>query len=126
MVSKITIYTNIFYTLIVGLTFSFAPGNFLLAIGETDTELSTMFVQTIGAFFISYAGMNWMAKDSVLGGIYGKSLTFGNTLFYVMTAFMSYKLSSFSTVIIGFSVLHTFFAVSYYMMMSTNPVKVNA
>jgi hypothetical protein len=42
------------------------------------------FVQILGALYLGFAIANWTAKDSVIGGIYGRALALGNLVHFLV------------------------------------------
>ena len=119
---NITIYTNIIYTTVFGTILTFAPDEFLLYLDAHNSSV-VIFLQFLGAFFLSYSVMNWTSKNSVLGGIYGKAIMMANTVFYISSSFALYKIAGISTFFICLALLHTFLGISYYLLMSSNPQK---
>jgi hypothetical protein len=117
---NIIVYINLVYTTIFGLILTFAPDELMHYI-NAHNQNGVILIQFLGAFFISYSIMNWMSKDSILGGIYGKSIMLGNCVFYVSSAFALYKVAANNTLFICLALLHTFLGISYYLLMSSDP-----
>lgn len=119
---NITIYTNLVYTTIFGIILTFAPDEFMTYINAPNQN-GIVFIQFLGAFFLSYTIMNWTCKDSILGGIYGRAVMLANAVFYVSSSFALYKLTAHNTFFICLALLHTFLGISYYLLMSSDPLK---
>src|SRR6185369_1661575 len=62
----------------------FAPAELLSAAGS-DPRLSP-FVQLLGALYLGFGMADWTAKDSVIGGIYGRALALGNLVHFAVGA----------------------------------------
>ena len=122
IMKNITIYINLIYTSAFGIILTFAPDEFLHYIKAHNSNV-VIFLQFLGAFFLSYSIMNWTSKDSILGGIYGKAIMMANTVFYISSSFALYKIAGNSTFFICLALLHTFLGISYYLLMSSNPLK---
>ena len=56
----------------------FAPHEVVTAFGGTTTQPVPLIVQLIGALYAAFALMNWTAKDSLIGGVYGRPISLGN------------------------------------------------
>lgn len=70
----------------LGLLLSFAPEETLTFLGQPGTGITPVLLQLAGALYLGFAVMNWTAKASVLGGIYGKAILLGNFLHFTMGA----------------------------------------
>ena len=64
---------------------SFGPQE-LLALLNPATGLAPVMVQLMGALYFSFALVNWTAKDNIIGGIYSRPISLGNTVHFVMGA----------------------------------------
>lgn len=71
----------------LGLLLSFAPEETLAYLGQPSTGAVPVLLQLAGALYLGFAVMNWTAKGSVLGGIYGRAIVLGNFLHFTMGAF---------------------------------------
>src|SRR5689334_14894664 len=69
---------------IAGLVLVFAPAETLAKIGAPPSLLP--FVQMMGALYLGFAIADWTAKDSVIGGIYGRALALGNLVHFLVGA----------------------------------------
>ncbi len=70
----------------MGLLLSFAPEETLAFMGQPATGRVPVLLQLAGALYLGFAVMNWTAKGSVLGGIYGRAIVLGNLLHFTMGA----------------------------------------
>lgn len=62
----------------VGLLLLFAPELLLQALGTQGIPPLQLLVQMVAALYIAFATMNWMARESVIGGIYNRPLSLAN------------------------------------------------
>jgi hypothetical protein len=67
---------------LLGLAGSFGPDELLAAAGVTPTGDLKVLVQVAGALYLGFAMLNWMSKDSVIGGIYGRPTALANFLHF--------------------------------------------
>jgi hypothetical protein len=75
----------------LGLVASFVPREILLRLGSQGAPLETLLVQITGALYLGFAMFNWMARESLLGGIYGRPVVFGNFMHFMVAAFALLK-----------------------------------
>ncbi|MGH7483021.1 MAG: hypothetical protein ACRELV_12775 [Longimicrobiales bacterium] len=47
--------------------------------------------QLVGAGWLAMAGLNWLSRSAVLGGIYGRSVVFANVSLYLISALVLVK-----------------------------------
>jgi len=69
---------------LIGVTCSFAPENILKYFSFENNALLVMIIQLLGALYIAFAFLNWTAKANLIGGIYSKPVSLGNTLHFVV------------------------------------------
>ncbi len=76
---------------LVGLATSFAPVELLATLKITPTDPLPVIIQLLGALYLGFAMTNWMAKDSLIGGIYARPLSIGNCLHFAVGALALFK-----------------------------------
>lgn len=111
---------------LLGAGASFAPHETLAFAGEPSNGLLPLVVQITGALYIGFAMMNWMAKDSLIGGIYNRPLAIGNFVHFTVAGIALGKaavVASFNTTVVVFAVLYALFAIAFAMLFFTSPVK---
>jgi hypothetical protein len=62
----------------VGLILTFAPD---VALSSINAELNTttlLLMKFMGGLYLGYAVMNWMTKESLIGGIYNRPIAIAN------------------------------------------------
>ena len=67
---------------LLGLAASFGPEEVLMVSGVTPIGELKVFVQVAGALYLGFAMLNWMSKDSVIGGIYARPTVLANFLHF--------------------------------------------
>ena len=75
----------------LGFLASFGPREILLALHVRPDPLPVLLVQITGALYLGFAMLNWMARGSLIGGIYGRPVAFGNFLHLMVVAFAMLK-----------------------------------
>ena len=112
-----------------GLIASFMPNEILNYIGVTIIEYPSLIIQIMGALYLGFAILNWMAKTVLIGGIYARPLAMGNLVHFTVAAIALLKsvLSSSGSVYIwGATILYSVFAILFGLVIFTNPQKVRA
>lgn len=72
-----------------GLLLLFAPEDLSGLLGPEPTNHTLM--QLLGAALLGFAAMNWIARGSALGGIYGRAVVAGNQTHLVVGALLLLK-----------------------------------
>ncbi|MEO6238946.1 MAG: hypothetical protein ABIQ52_18270 [Vicinamibacterales bacterium] len=62
----------------LGLAASFLPHELLAHAGVPPDQATVVLVQLAGAAWFGYAMVNWMARGTLIGGIYGRPIALGN------------------------------------------------
>lgn len=75
----------------VGLALTFAPQEILRRLDSDATTWERTVAQLCGALYCGFALMNWMAKGTTLGGIYGRPIVIGNLVHFTMGALVLLK-----------------------------------
>ena len=83
---KIIMVASALVLALSGLAATFAPHEILSYFGMPADGTLPLLVQLIGALYLSFAMMNWIAKDSLIGGIYNRPVAIANLLHFVMGA----------------------------------------
>lgn len=78
---------------ILGIAGSFLPEASLRWIGAEPDTPTVILVQVTAALYMGFAILNWMARSSVIGGIYGRPVAFGNLLHFAVVAALLIKAS---------------------------------
>jgi hypothetical protein len=61
-----------------GLAASFLPQEMLAAFGVAPVPVTIVLVQIVGAAYLGFAFLNWMAQGNAMGGIYSRPVAIGN------------------------------------------------
>ncbi len=106
-----------------GITLSFLPQEISLLLDAHATTTLTVILQLLGALYFGFAMLNWLAKDSLLGGIYGRPIVAGNVTHFVIGALALLKVLSQNQemVILIAAIVHSVFAVLFTLVMYKNP-----
>ena len=67
---------------LLGLAGSFAPEEILRAAGIPPAGSLKVVVQVMGALYLGFAMLDWMVRDSRIGGIFNRPVLVGNLLHF--------------------------------------------
>ncbi|HEX8618771.1 MAG TPA: hypothetical protein VF911_14400, partial [Thermoanaerobaculia bacterium] len=70
----------------MGIAASFAPHEILHSFGSAATGVLPLLVQLLGASLFGLAMANWLARGSLIGGIYNRPLAVGNLAHFTIGA----------------------------------------
>jgi len=78
MNTKLIMTASAILLAVVGISLSFFPNEIAKYIGLESTKTAQLVMQALGALYFGFAMLNWMAKGSIIGGIYNKPLVVAN------------------------------------------------
>jgi hypothetical protein len=85
MRTRILMTASALFMGLLGLAATFLPQETLAAAGVPEASLpalAVILVQALGALYLGFAILNWMAKGILVGGIYARPLALGNFLHF--------------------------------------------
>jgi hypothetical protein len=68
----------------LGVVFLFAPAETAVVLGAP--AVATPFLQVLGGAYLGYAVLDWLTRNSLLGGIYGRPVVAANQLHFTVGA----------------------------------------
>ena len=111
---------------LLGLTATFAPDYVLSGLGAPVSPALMLIAQTTGALYLGFAGLNWMARDNLIGGIYSRPVAIGNLMHFVVASFAMGKLVIASTelhMLWPLAVVYIAFAASFGVVIFRHPLR---
>lgn len=63
---------------ILGLSAALFPGKLVRYLGGQQQAGILLMMNVLGILYLGFAVVNWMAREVLIGGIYGRPLTLGN------------------------------------------------
>ena len=112
---------------IAGVICTFVPEEILRYAGMDATKQYQLFVQIFGALYFGFAMLNWMTRDTVIGGIYNRPIAIANFTHYAIAALALVKavfanpgITPFFWIIAG---SYTVFAVCFGIIFTSHPSK---
>ncbi len=110
----------------LGLAGSFLPHEILERLGSAPSGALAILMQIMAALYLGFAMLNWMAKESLVGGIYNRPLVVGNTIHFVAAALALAKAAASQQMpwLIALAAIYALFAIAFAYVMFGSPVKV--
>ena len=115
-----------FFLAFNGVVFTFFPNKISILLTNDDNHLLVLILQILGALYMGFGYLNWMSKNSLIGGIYNKPLLIGNTLHF-LTASMAmiklvFKFDNNLQLIIPHTIIYCLFTLFFGCIFFTNPI----
>jgi len=107
-----------------GVGASFLPVEILAALGTPGGGLPPTFVQLLGALWLAFAMLNWMARGSPMGGIYGRPIVVANLTHFAIGAMTLAKLvfaGTVDVVVITAATVYAAFAIAFGTVLFISP-----
>ncbi len=111
---------------LIGISCTFFPQEIIASISGSETTFPVLILQVLGALYLGFAMMNWMAKTVLIGGIYARPLAMGNLMHFaiagiaLLKAAMQYTALSYLWFI---CLIYVLFALLFTYVFVTSPVK---
>lgn len=130
MNTKILMIVSAIFLMILGVGFTFLPQEIAEYLNADTNPISLLFLQILGGLYLGFGLLNWMAKNSLMGGIYNRPLVTGNLVHFLVVALAlikhvgKYNANVFA-IMLSLTVIYSIFAVSFGYVMMNNPKKLN-
>tara|TARA_B100000768_G_scaffold130949_1_gene121639 strand:+ start:80 stop:472 length:393 start_codon:yes stop_codon:yes gene_type:complete len=126
--SKILMISSCIFLGTLGITLTFIPDEIISSLNVTPNPISTLSLQLLGALYLGFTMLNWMAKESLIGGIYNKPIAVGNFMNFLVGAFALIKIISKIQIhiefIISLTIAYTIFAILFAYVFRTTPSRI--
>jgi len=124
--TKLIMTLSAVFLAIIGIGLTFLPAEIGGITGTAPDKTFTVILQLLGALYFSFAMLNWMAKGTLIGGIYGKPVSVANLTHFVIGALALIKLllnnHDLHYIIWILAGIYAIFAVLFGMIFSKNPI----
>ena len=125
MNTKLLLTASAIFLGLMGISLSFMPGEILEKLLLETNQTSALIMQLLGALFLGFGLMNWMAKGSIIGGIYNKPLVIGNLMHFGVGAItllkIAFNLKASKEFLIPLTIIYSVFALTFFYVFSRNP-----
>lgn len=110
-----------------GFGLSFFPNEISLLLTNDDNHIFILILQILGALYLGFSYVNWMSKNSLIGGIYNKPLIIGNTLHFLTASIamikLVFKFENNLQLIIIHTITYCFFTLCFGYVFFSEPFK---
>ena len=114
----------------LGITFTFLPDEIVSGLSLTPSPISTLSFQLIGALYLGFGMLNWMAKGTLIGGIYNRPVAIGNFMHFTVGALalikISTKIQTHSYILLSLTAFYVIFAILFGYVFRTNPSRIKS
>ena len=110
---------------LLGLGATFLPHELLAYLQQPDSALMALLVQLLGGLYLGFAMMNWMARDTLIGGIYNRPGALGNFLHFFIGAMSAGReaVDTPSAIFLLLAGVYWLFAAGFGYIAFTSPIK---
>ena len=121
MNTKLLMAANALVLGLMGVGLSFLPEEIATTI---DLKSDTIILQLVGALYLGFALLNWMNKEKILGGIYGRPIVMANFAHFLIGGMALIKLTlngSGSTALHLLTIIYAVFGTAFAIKAFTHP-----
>jgi hypothetical protein len=127
MNTKIIMSSSAILLAAIGILFSFSPNEVMEYLNVESTTITTLFFNILSALYLGFALLNWMAKGTLIGGIYNKPIAIGNLMHFGVGAIALIKVVSniqiHPEIIISLTIVYVIFALLFAYIFFVDPTK---
>jgi len=114
---------------LIGISLILLPNEILDYFELSVSETLQLLMQIIGSLYFALAILNWMSKESLIGGIYGRPIAMANLTHFVIAGLALIKgilaNPSLSYVIWSIAIIYSIFAILFGIVAFKHPVSEN-
>ena len=125
MKTKLLMTSSALFCAIIGILLSFLPNEIAEYLSVEPTIITILFLKILSALYLGFGILNWMAKGTLIGGIYNRPIAIGNLMHFGVGAIALVKVISniqtHSEIIIFLMVFYVIFALLFAYVFKTNP-----
>ena len=108
-----------------GFGFTFFPNEISVLLTNDDNHFFILILQILGALYLGFSYLNWMSKNSLIGGIYNKPLLIGNLLHFFSASMalikLAFKFENNLQLILSYTIIYCLFTLFFGYVFFTNP-----
>jgi len=125
MNTKILMTSSALFLATIGILLSFLPNEIVEYLNVEPNIITILFLKIMSALYLGFGILNWMAKGTLIGGIYNRPIAIGNLMHFGVGAIALVKISSniqiHPEIIISLSAVYVIFALLFAYVFRTNP-----
>ena len=127
MNTKIVMSASALFYFIIGSLLSFLPNEIATYLTIDDNGITVLFLQIMSALFWGFGILNWMAKGTLIGGIYNRPIALGNLVHFGVGVIALIKFVSntriHSEIIIPLTGVYVIFTMLFAYIFRTHPAR---
>ena len=113
---------------IIGILLVFSPQETASILGIGPNQPTLLVLQITGSLYLGFGFLNWMNKNNLTGGIYGRPLIIGNLAHFLVGSLSLIKTLAKAghhfTFMLGLAILYTVFTLGFVYLLFTTPKEV--
>ena len=94
MKTKLLMTSSALFCAIIGILLSFLPNEIAEYLSVEPTIITILFLKILSALYLGFGILNWMAKGTLIGGIYNRPIAIGNLMHFGVGAIALVKVIS--------------------------------
>ena len=110
-----------------GFGFTFFPNEISILLNNDDNHFFILILQILGALYLGFSYLNWMSKNSLIGGIYNKPLLIGNLLHFLTASMalikLAFKFENNIQLILTYTIIYCLFTLFFGYVFFSDPFK---
>jgi hypothetical protein len=124
MYSKILLIFSACFLGILGVGLSFFPQEILEIFDQDQFPFTVLMLQIAGSLYFGLAILNWMSKNTIIGGVYGRPILIINLIHFMSTSITLVKFSvgMLNTYLLILATLYIIITFAFIVAFMTNPV----
>lgn len=110
----------------LGIAATFFPHEMLQRLGYSDDAVLPLLIQLLGAMYLAFAILDWITKDSLIGGIYNRPIALANIVHYTSGALALAKgmfANPQAAILWPLTTVYWILAIAFAVVLFTSPVK---
>ena len=127
MNTKLLMTSSAIFLAIIGILLSFLPNEIMEYLHVKPNSISILFLKIMSALYLGFGILNWMAKGTLIGGIYNRPIAIGNLMHFGVGGIALVKIApdvqTHSGIIISLTAVYVIFALLFAYVFRTNPTK---
>lgn len=105
------------------------PKELLNYFESSDSDTLQLLMQIFGSFYFAFAMLNWMSKDSIVGGIYNRPIAVANLSHFLISGIILIKgilsNTTLSYILWLIAIIYSIFAILFGIVAFNHPVSEN-
>ncbi len=125
MKKKLILLSSSIFLGVAGSCLSFLPNEILNYVSIDTNQILMILLQILGELYLGFGLMNWMAKGSLIGGIYNRPIAIGNFMHFSVGAIalikIVLKVQEHMDILMTLTLIYIIFAIGFAYVFMTNP-----